>query len=297
VIFCHGFPELAYSWRRQLADFTAAGRWAAAPDQRGYGLTGGPDAVEAYDLEHLTDDLIGLLDHLGAETAIWCGHDWGGAVVWQMPLRFPERTAGVIALNTPFTPRAPVDPIEVLRARFGEDMYMVHFQKPGEADSILNADVRKTMEFFMRRPPEGARASAGLAGGEKGLSRQTFALVKMLEGYDPASDPRRPVLSEEALEVFVAAFAKTGFTGPINWYRNITRNWARSAHLPQSISQPCLMITAELDAVLPPSAAEGMDAYIADLETVMIRGSGHWTQQEKPEETSRMILDWISRRF
>ena len=90
TIFCHGFPELAYSWRHQLQAFGAADRWAIAPDQRGYGSTPGPDAVEAYDMEHLTGDLIGLLDHLGAEKAIWCGHDWGGALVWQMALRHPD---------------------------------------------------------------------------------------------------------------------------------------------------------------------------------------------------------------
>ncbi|HEY2481947.1 MAG TPA: alpha/beta hydrolase, partial [Caulobacteraceae bacterium] len=133
VILCHGFPELAFSWRHQIKALADAGRWVIAPDQRGYGLSDRPQAVEAYGIGRLTDDMAGLLDHLGVERAIFCGHDWGGVVVWQMPLRHGDRVAGVIGLNTPFTPRAPADPIAIMRRRFGEDMYIVHFQKPGEA--------------------------------------------------------------------------------------------------------------------------------------------------------------------
>jgi pimeloyl-ACP methyl ester carboxylesterase len=299
VVLCHGFPEIAFSWRHQLAALAAAGRWAIAPDQRGYGLTEGPRTVESYDMEHLAGDLVGLIDHLGAERAIWCGHDWGGAIVWQMPLRHPERTAGVVGLNTPFTPRAPADPIAVLRARFGPDMYMVHFQTPGEADAILGHDVAKTMRFFMRRPPKAAEPSGGLAGrpvsGE--APKQTFALVKMVEAYDPSLDPNPTFLTPPEMQVFVSAFERTGFTGAINWYRNITRNWERSADLPASIDRPCLMIMAELDAVLPPSAADGMEAYIPDLEKALVQGSGHWTQQERPEKTNQILLDWLDRRF
>jgi pimeloyl-ACP methyl ester carboxylesterase len=303
IVFCHGFPELAFSWRHQLKAMEAAGRWAIAPDQRGYGLTGGPDAVEAYDMDHLGADLIGLLDHLGAEKAIWCGHDWGGFIVWQMPLRHPERTAGVIGLNTPFTPRAPVDPISVLRARFGEDMYMVHFQTPGEADAILARDVRSTMSFFLRRPPEGAppgqasvsESLSGLRG--KGGDGPTFALVKMVEAYHPEYDTRPTFLTEAEMDVFVKSFERTGFTGGINWYRNITRNWATSAELPTTTDVPALMVMAEKDAVLPPAAADGMEAYVIGLEKALVTGSGHWTQQEEPDQTNRILLEWLDRRF
>ena len=100
IVLCHGFPELAFSWRHQIKALADAGRWVIAPDQRGYGVSGKPEGVEAYDIDHLTGDLTGLLDHLGVEKAIFCGHDWGGIVVWQMPLIHPERVAGVIGLNT-----------------------------------------------------------------------------------------------------------------------------------------------------------------------------------------------------
>ena len=160
IVFSHGFPEIAYSWRHQIKALADAGRWVIAPDQRGYGLTKGPEAVEAYDIENLTADLIGLIDHCGAKTAIWCGHDWGGFVVWQMALRYPQRTAGVIGLNTPYTPRGSTDPIAVMRARMGEEMYIVHFQKPGEADAILAKNPRNTMDFFLRRPLNAPPAGA-----------------------------------------------------------------------------------------------------------------------------------------
>jgi len=298
TIFCHGFPELAFSWRHQLAAFQAAGRWAVAPDQRGYGLSGRPDAVEAYDIVHLTDDLARLLDHLGAEQGVFCGHDWGGAVVWQMALRHPGRTAGVIGLNTPFTPRSKDDPIETMRRRLGEEMYIVHFQKRGEADAVLARDVRRTMRFFLRRPARGAPAGgSGFATERKPGEASVFPLVRILEAYDPAHDTRESFLSEAELAVFVDTFQRTGFTGGINWYRNMSRNWRLAEGVTDQVRAPALMVMAELDAVLPPSSADGMEAYAPDLEKALIKGSGHWTQQEKPDETNRVILDWLARRI
>lgn len=291
VVFCHGFPEIAFSWRHQLKAFEAAGRWAIALDQRGYGLSSRPEAVTDYDMAHLTGDLVGLLDHLGVERAIFCGHDWGGFVVWQMPLVHPQRTAGVIGLNTPFQARAQADPVALMRMRFGEDMYIVWFQKMGEADALLAENVERTMRFFMRKPRE---LEADLQTRE---GRSTFAFGEMVRRYEPATDAGQ-FLSVEEFAVFIETFKRTGFTGAINWYRNMTRNWERSEGLPTRIDNlPCLMITAELDAVLTPSMAAGMPNLIGDLEMHEVKGSGHWTQQEKPDEVNRMILDWLNRRF
>jgi pimeloyl-ACP methyl ester carboxylesterase len=297
VILCHGFPELAFSWRHQLKAFEAAGRWAIAPDQRGYGLTEAPKAVEDYDIDHLTGDLVALMDHLGVEKAIFCGHDWGGIIVWQAPLLHPDRVAGVIGVNTPFMPRSPVDPIEIMRKRMGEEMYIVHFQKPGEADAVLDGNVRKAMDFFMRRPIEGLPPSAGFAAEREPGAESSFALIKAVEAYDPAHDPRQTFLTADEFAAFVETFERTGFTGGINWYRNFTRNWRRSEGLPQQVTVPSLMIMAENDAVLPPSAADGMEAFVPDLEKTLIAGSGHWTQQEKPEAVNKAILGWLDRRF
>jgi len=291
IVLCHGFPELAFSWRHQLKALADAGRWVIAPDQRGYGGTSRPEAVADYDMEHLTGDLVGLLDHLGVEQAIFAGHDWGGIVVWQMPLMHRERVAGVIGLNTPFLPRAPVDPIAIFRNRFGPDMYIVWFQTPGDADQALAADVDKTMRFFMRRPRAIQAAAEPAPGGS------TFAFKDLLGQWD-GDDAGEALLTPAELAVFVEAFQRSGFTGPINWYRNFTRNWERSAELPARVDGlPCLMITAEKDPVLSPAMAEPMPAFVSDLETHMVEGSGHWTQQEKPDDVNRLMLDWLDRRF
>ena len=125
----------------------------------------------------------------------------------------------------------------------------------------------------------------------------TFALVKAVAAYEPSADRRAEFLDEDELKVFVEAFEKTGFTGGINWYRNFTRNWLCSEDVVQKVTQPALMIMAELDAVLAPSMADGMEEYVPDLEKVLIKGSGHWTQQEKPAEVNAAIIDWLDRGF
>ncbi|WP_309645249.1 alpha/beta hydrolase [Phenylobacterium sp.] len=303
IVFCHGFPELAFSWRHQLKACEAAGRWAIAPDQRGYGLTSAPEAVTDYDMEHLTADLVGLLDHLGVEKAVFVGHDWGGIVVWAMPLMHPDRVAGIVGLNTPFMRRPPMDPIAGMRMMFGEDMYIVWFQKPGVADAALGADVDKTMRFFMRTPAamaaalaEGAVAGLTL-GGEATAETPTFAFGDALKAWDK-SDTANQLLNADELAAFVETFQSTGFTGGINWYRNFTRNWEKSASFPTRIDGvPCLMIMAEKDVVLSPAMADGMEEVIGDLEKVLVKDSGHWTQQEKPEEVNRLILGWMDKRF
>ena len=299
LVFCHGFPELAFSWRHQIKAMSDAGRWVIAPDQRGYGLTEAPEAVESYDIEHLCADLVALLDAKGVQKAIFVGHDWGGIVVWQMALRHPDRVAGVIGLNTPFNPRPPVDPIAIMRKRLGERMYIVHFQTPGEADAALDADVRKAMEFFMKRPLElpDAPAGAGFATERKEGDPSVFPLVDLLAAYEPAVDPRPRLLTDAEMDVFVESFERSGFTGGINWYRNFTRNWERSEGLKDHVPQPSLMVMAEKDAVLPPSSADGMEQFIPDLEKQLVTGSGHWTQQEEPEQVNRIMLDWLNRRF
>ncbi len=299
IIFCHGFPELAFSWRHQLAACEAAGRWAIAPDQRGYGLTSRPETVADYDMEHLTGDLVGLMDHLKIDKAIFCGHDWGGIIVWQMPLMYPDRCAGVIGLNTPFMRRSPFDPIAAMRMAFGEDMYIVWFQKPGVADAVLSADADKTIRFFMRKPDSTPMdAGAGLDTSSAAPEGQsTFAFGDLLAAWDK-SDTANQLLTPDELAAFVETFEATGFTGGINWYRNFTRNWERSADLPTRVDGiPCLMIMAEKDVVLSPAMADGMEEVIADLEKVLVKDSGHWTQQEKPKEVNDLILGWMDRRF
>src|SRR4029077_8072772 len=240
VVLCHGFPELAYSWRYQLPALAAAGYRAIAPDQRGYGRTSRPEAITDYDMEHLTGDLAGLLDALGLRDAIFCGHDWGGLVVWQMPLIHPKRVKGVIGVNTPFLPRAPIDPIVAMRTMFGEDMYIVYFQKPGLADAALAKDVGKSFRFFMRKSGMKAADYAKLPAEQRNL-----ALVKALEADEGGWGGGQPLLNDEEMKFFVDTFTKTGFTGGINWYRNFTRNWQKSEGVEQKAHVPGVMVMAE----------------------------------------------------
>jgi non-specific protein-tyrosine kinase len=300
VILCHGWPELAFSWRHQIKALSDAGIRVIAPDQRGYGATERPEPVEDYDMEHLTGDLVGLLDHLGIDKAVFVGHDWGGFVVWQMPLRHVDRVAGVVGLNTPHWDRAPLDPIELFRKRFGDSMYIVQFQDPArEPDRIFGSRVEQTFDAFMRKPlPRKDDAPAGSPTAGIGVSPKTnLAFPQMIAAYDAKHDPRTPILSPEEKQVFVDSFTRTGFTGGINWYRNFSRNWQRSAGLDHTVRVPSLMIMAENDAVLPPSAAEGMEKMVPDLEKYLVRGSGHWTQQEKRQEVSAKLIEWRRKRF
>jgi pimeloyl-ACP methyl ester carboxylesterase len=300
VILCHGWPELAFSWRHQIKALGEAGIRVIAPDQRGYGATERPEAVEAYDLEHLTGDLVGLLDHLGIDKAIFVGHDWGGFVVWQMALRHRDRVAGVVGVNTPHYDRAPADPIELMRKRYGEQMYIVQFQNPSrEADKIFDSRVGQTFDFLMRAPMPRKEASPAepATAGVGASSKLNLAFPQMVAAYDAKYDPRKPILAPEEMKVFVDTFTETGFTGGINWYRNWTRNWQHAAGLDHTVKVPALMIMAENDAVLPPSAADGMERFIPDLEKYLVRGSGHWTQQERPEEVSSKLIEWCRKRF
>jgi pimeloyl-ACP methyl ester carboxylesterase len=291
VVMCHGFPELGYAWRHQVPALAAAGFRAIAPDQRGYGFTKGPDAIESYDIQHLTGDLVGLLDHLKIDKAVFMGHDWGGFVAWAMPQLHPTRVAGVIGVNTPFLPRAPMDPIALMRAAYGEDMYIVFFQKPGPADTILAADPGKTLRFFYRK------SSMTIAEFDKLPPEQrNLALVTALQS-DESLWPGAQLHTPEEHAHFVKMFTRTGFTGGINWYRNFTRNWHIMENVPQRVECPALMVMAENDIVLRPALADGMEAFVPDLEKHMIRNCGHWTQSEQPEELNRAMTGWLRRRF
>jgi pimeloyl-ACP methyl ester carboxylesterase len=295
VVLCHGFPELAYSWRHQLPALAEAGFRAIAPDQRGYGASDKPEAIADYDIHHLCSDMAGLLDALDIEKAVFCGHDWGGFVVWAMPILYPERTAGVIGVNTPYLPRAPEPPTTVMRKMVGgvdEKMYILWFQQPGVADPMLAANTRAVFEKLMRGGVDPTAAVAAFAGRKpEGFEMNPFLRIREI---NPVGEL---VMTDAELEVFIETFQRTGFTGGVNWYRNFDRNWETAPEIgAEKIEVPSLMVTAEWDPVLRPEMAAGMPVLVADLETVMIEKCGHWTQQEKPDELNRILLDWLGRR-
>ena len=292
VVFSHGFPELGYSWRFQLPALAKAGFHAIAPDQRGYGLTDRPEPVEAYGIEELTGDLVGLLDALDIEKAVFCGHDWGGLIVWSMPLLHPDRVAGVIGVNTPFMPRTPVPPLQLMKQMRGENNYIVAFQEPGVADAALAKNTRKTFEAFLRKG--GVMDAEAFAKLPADAPERNFELLSMLE---MDSFPGELAVTEDELNFYTSTFEKTGFTGGVNWYRNIDANWKYMEGKPQKIDHPCLYVGAEDDVVLPPSMMNGMERFVPNLEKHVIEACGHWTQQEKPEELNTILIGWLTKTF
>jgi pimeloyl-ACP methyl ester carboxylesterase len=270
VVLCHGFPELAFSWRRQVPALRDAGFRVVAPDLRGYGGSSAPAQVEAYDVLCLCGDLCGLLDAFGEEAAVFVGHDWGASLVWQLAALHPARVRAVAGLSVPFVPRAPAPPLAILRGHLGEDFYIVWFQQPGVADAALARDVRRTLT----------------------TSRQWTERWAEEEGPPPRCPPW---LSEQELAVYIEAFERTGFTGGLNWYRNIDRNWELTAPFAERrVEQPALFITGERDPVRRFMPAEAMRGWVTDLrEELVVPGAGHWVQQEQPEAVNAALLRFL----
>jgi pimeloyl-ACP methyl ester carboxylesterase len=270
VVLCHGFPELAFSWRAQIPVLAENGFHVIAPDMRGYGRSSAPAEVEAYDVMRLSADLCGLLDALGERQAIFVGHDWGASVVWQLAVLHPERVRAVAGLSVPFVPRAPAPPVPIMRRHIGEDFYIVWFQEPGLADAALARDVRRTLT----------------------TSRQWTAQWAEEEPR-PARLPAW--LSEQELAVYVEAFERTGFTGGLNWYRNIDRNWELTeAVAERRVEQPAMFLTGELDPVRSFMPAEAMQGWVSDLRAeIVVPGAGHWVQQQAPEAVNAALLEFL----
>jgi len=285
VILLHGFPELAFSWRHQLSALANSGYRAIAPDQRGYGLTDAPPNVEDYSADELIADVLGLLDALELKSATFVGHDWGALILWYMAMLAPERIERLIILNIPHSPRPPIDPIEIFRQRLGDDFYIVNFQESGEADRTFAANPAHLFDMMMRRNQITRSQFDQLPPEMKSLS-----LLRLMEREEPSGDP---LLTDEERDYFANAFAKSGFTGPINWYRNWTRNWERLEGVDQTINIPTLFIGAVDDVIIPLEAIENMKSLVTNLEIHMLEPCGHWSQQEHPEQVNAIILDWL----
>lgn len=291
VVFCHGFPELAYSWRHQLPAVADAGFRAIAPDQRGYGHSDRPEKIEDYDLVHLCGDQAALLDALEIEKAIFVGHDWGGFVAWGMPVLHPDRTAGAIGVCTPYLQLPPTATLRELAGDDPDSLYILWFQEPGVAEAVMDSEVRMFFEKLMRgaiSPEDVAKLMA-----EGGVADMNP--FRRLAAFEPRGEP---IVTPEEIDVYVENFERTGFGGGMNWYRNIDRNTERTPQIgAQKLELPCLMVTAEWDMALPPEMAAGMPALCSDLEMAQVAKAGHWIQQEYPQELNAILVDWLTRRF
>lgn len=270
VLLLHGFPELWYSWRHQVPAIAASGRRAIAPDLRGFGGSSIPQGVEAYDIETLAGDVVGLMDSLEIGEAVVVGHDWGANLAWKTALLHPERVTAVAGLSVPYLPaggdRAPTG---VMREVLGEDFYMVWIQEPGVADAALAADVRRTL-----------------------ATREVWNAEWAARHDEP---PTPPWMTEEDLAFYVAEFERTGFTGGLNWYRSIDRDWELLSPLAgRKIEMPACFITGSRDPVRAFAPAEAMTGLVTDLRSsVVVEGAGHWVQQERPDEVNAALLEFL----
>ena len=287
VILLHGFPELAYSWRHQIPALAGAGFRAIAPDQRGYGRTTAPAEVADYRMSQLIADVHGLLDALELDSATFIGHDWGALVLWQMAMLAPERIDKLVILNIPHFPRSPTDPIEIMRARLGNDFYIVNFQDSDEADRVFGNDPRHFINCMMRKNQLTREQFEKLP-----PQHQVVSLLRQTRAERASGDA---LLSDEELDYYAAGFGQSGFTGPINWYRNWTHNWEQLEGVDQQIDIPTLFLGATNDVLIGLQHIEAMKPLVNDLTTHMLE-CGHWTQQERPDEVNELLIDWLVQR-
>lgn len=278
IVLCHGWPEHAYSWRHQIPALAEAGYHVIAPNQRGYGNSSRPTGVSDYDIEQLSGDLVALVDHFGYADATFVGHDWGANVVWGLTLLHPERVSRLAALSLPYQERGEQPWIEWMEAMFGGDFYFVHFNRqPGVADAVLDEHAGRFLRNLYRKNLPPIEPQPGMA------------MINLARAEMPLGEP---VMSEEELSVFVSAFESSGFTPSINWYRNLDRNWHVLADADPIIQQPALMVYGDRDLV---ARSENLTEFVPNVEVVSL-DCGHWIQQEQPEETTRVLLNWLHER-
>jgi len=291
IVCVHGFPELWYSWRHQIAHFAALGYRVAALDVRGYGESSKPREIEAYTLRRLASDVVAVIDHLGGSPAILFGHDWGAPIVWHTALLHPAKIRAVAGLSVPYFPRGPAPFIEVARAAYkGRFFYQLYFQEEGVAEAELEADVAGALRklYF---------AASGDAPPNRWLESKP-ADAKLLDGMvDPKPFPGW--MSEADLAVYARAFQAGGFRGPLNRYRAQTIDFAELAELTgQRVMQPSLFIAGARDPVR--AFIPGVDLYATPgIACADFRGStilpdvGHWVQQEAPKETNAALEAFV----
>ncbi len=292
LLLAHGWPESWYSWRHQLTFLAEAGYRVVAPDMRGYGETDKPPRVEDYDIVQLADDMVGLLDALGEESAIMVGHDWGSIVAWNSVLLHPDRFTALIAMSVPYGGRALRSPMEGWNETFGDNFFYIlyHNEPGGVAEGEYDSDPRGLISrlYLSPRSPREAptitdpkRSAGGWIG--------RLGAPKSLPDW----------LTQEDLDYVVDQFEMAGFRGGVNYYRNFHRNWEITEHLQDvKVKVPTLFVAGERDSVIAGATqdalARSMSRVVEDLRgVILIPEIGHWVQQEAPSETNSAILNFL----
>ncbi|CAI0474026.1 unnamed protein product [Linum tenue] len=289
ILFLHGFPELWYTWRHQLLSLSSLGYRCIAPDLRGYGDTDSPSPAAQYTSFHVVGDLVGLLDALEIQQVFLVGHDWGATIAWHLSLFRPDRVKALVNTSVPFRSRASshVSPMTAARAVLGDDFYMCRFQEVGVMEAEFAAmDTKIVMTKFLgHRDPNPPR-----------IPRETgFAGLP-----DPPAFPSW--LSQEDVGYYAAKFEKTGFTGGLNYYRSIDLTWEMMGPWTGAkVMVPVKFIAGELDLTLK---FPGTEEYIEGgrfkeevpllEEIVVLKGVGHFLNEESPEEVTKHIFDFFS---
>lgn len=290
VLFCHGWPESWYSWRHQLSAVSEAGFRAVAPDMRGYGGTEAPEPIDQYTLFNLVGDMAELVKAMGETRAVIVGHDWGAPVAWHAALWRPDLFTAVCGMSVPYVPPGYVDILTALDKLGIHDFYLQYFQKPGVAEAELQRDIRGALRRIYY--------TAGGELDEKGKGFARLATGTLLGNtVDPSELP--PWLTDADLDYYAGEFARTGFRGGLNWYRNLRRNWELGGPWRgQPIRQPSLFIAGSKDGVLRfPAAQSQLESFPKTLPGLrgshILDGAGHWVQQERPAEVNRLLIDFL----
>lgn len=286
LLLLHGWPEMAYSWSNQIGPLSDAGYRVIAMDVRGFGHSSAPHGTEHYEISQLVSDVEAVLDDINATQAVLIGHDWGGIIGWHAARMLKSRVSHVVSLCTPHVRRAPVDPIRIFRARHGDAHYFVHFSDhPGVADALFASDP----ESFFRLMFQPMDPDMPVPSEMFHTPARFEAFVKDKSGSFDA------IVPEADLQAYVEAYKLSGFHGGLNLYRNTTANWHLSDGLSDKITQPTLMISAENDVFLPPSATEAMVDMVPDLTRLIVQDCGHWIMWEKPEAVNELVLGWLDK--
>jgi pimeloyl-ACP methyl ester carboxylesterase len=290
VLFCHGWPESWYSWRHQLQAVSAAGFRAVAPDMRGYGGTQSPEPIDQYTLLHLVGDMAELVRALGETKAVIVGHDWGAPVAWHAALWRPDLFTAVSAMSVPYAPPGYVDILSALEKLGIDNFYLQYFQKPGVAEAELQQDIRGALRRLYYT------AGGEMVEKDKGFGRLTGGTL-LANTVDPETLPAW--LSDADLDYYAGEFARAGFRGGLNWYRNLRRNWELSGPWRgQPIRQPSQFIAGSRDGVLRfPAAKSQLEAYPKTLPGLrgshILEGAGHWVQQERATDVNRLLIEFL----